>query len=79
MKVTVQLFGPLAEQAGRPRLEVAVTEPTVASVVAAAAVAAPALKLDRSIRFAVNEDYAEPSTPVRAGDVVSLIPPVGGG
>ena len=79
MKVTVRLFGPLAEQAGRPRLEVSVSEPTVRSVIAAVAVAAPQLAVDRSVRFAVGTDYAEPDAPVREGDVVSLIPPVGGG
>ena len=75
MKVVVQLFGPLAEAAGTARLEVEVAEPTVAGVVAAL----PDLRVDRSVRFAVNTDYAEPSATVREGDVVSLIPPVGGG
>ena len=74
MKIAVQLFGPLAEQAGRSRLEVTVTGATVADVVAATG-----LKLDRSVRFALGTDYVEASTPVREGDVVSLIPPVGGG
>jgi len=79
MKIAVQLFGPLAEQAGVSRLDVTVTGSTVRDVVAAAAVAAPALRIDPTVRFAVNTDYAEPSAPVREGDVVSLIPPVGGG
>lgn len=79
MKVVVQLFGPLAEQAGRPRLEVTVSGASVRDVVAAVAAAAPAVKIDRSVRFAVNTDYAEPTAAVREGDVVSLLPPVGGG
>jgi molybdopterin converting factor subunit 1 len=79
MKVAVQLFGPLAEQAGLTRIEVQVTGATVQDVLAALAAAAPALKLDRSVRFAVNTDYAEPGAAVREGDTVSLIPPVGGG
>jgi len=79
MKVAVQLFGPLAEQAGRSRLEVVVTGSTVRDVVSAVAAAAPALKIDRSVRFAVNTDYCESSASVHDGDVVSLIPPVGGG
>ena len=79
MKIAVQLFGPLAEQAGVPRIEVMVTGSTVKDVLAAVAVAAPALKIDRTVRFAVNTDYAEASATVREGDVVSLIPPVGGG
>ena len=79
MKVAVRLFGPLAEQAGRHELLVTVSGNTVQDVVAAVAVAAPALKVDRSVRFAVNSDYAEPSAVVGEDDVVSLIPPVGGG
>ena len=74
MIVTVQLFGPLAEQAGRSRLEVTVTGATIGDVVAATG-----LKLDRSVRFALGTDYVDASAPVREGDVVSLIPPVGGG
>lgn len=74
MKVAVQLFGPLAEQAGRSRIEVTTAGSTVGDVVAALG-----FDVDRSVRFAVNTDYAESSAPVREGDVVSLIPPVGGG
>ncbi len=79
VNVAVRLFGPLAEQAGRDRLEVSVNGTTVADVVAAVARTLPALRLDRSVRYAVNTDYADPSASVREGDVVSLIPPVGGG
>jgi molybdopterin converting factor small subunit len=74
MKILVQLFGPLAEQAGRPTLEVAVTGATVRDVVAATG-----LKLEPSVRFARNTDYVDLDAAVREGDVVSLIPPVGGG
>ena len=74
MRISVQLFGPLAEQAGKSRLDVTVTGATVGDVVAATG-----LKLDRSVRFALGTDYVDASTPVREGDVVSLIPPVGGG
>ncbi len=74
MKIAVQLFGPLAEQAGRSTIEVTTSGNTVADVVAALS-----FKLDRSVRFAVNTDYAEASAIIREGDTVSLIPPVGGG
>ena len=74
MKVVVQLFGPLAEQAGRPRLEVVVDGATVGDVAAATG-----LRLERSVRFALGTEYVDASAPVRDGDVVSLIPPVGGG
>ena len=76
MKVTVRLFGPLAQTAGRTSLEVEVAGTTVKDVVDAVA---PTLKIDASVRLVVNTDYAEPSATVKAGDVVSLIPPVGGG
>jgi molybdopterin converting factor subunit 1 len=79
MNIAVQLFGPLAEQAGVSRLEVTVAGSTLQDVLTALAAASPALKIDRSVRFAVNTDYAAPSAPVKEGDVVSLIPPVGGG
>lgn len=32
-----------------------------------------------SVRVAVNEEFADPSSPVRDGDVIALIPPVAGG
>jgi molybdopterin synthase sulfur carrier subunit len=32
-----------------------------------------------SVRFAVNEAFAEPETSLAAGDVIALIPPVSGG
>ena len=79
MKVQVRLFGPLAEQAGKSRLTVVITGNTVQDVIAAVEGAAPALEISRSVRFAVNTEYAEPSAVVREEDVVSLIPPVGGG
>jgi molybdopterin converting factor small subunit len=79
MRVRVQLFGPLAEQAGKSHLTVAVRGTTVQDVLVAVAVAAPSLKIDRSVRFAVNTDYADSAATVREDDLVSLIPPVGGG
>ncbi|KAA5613130.1 molybdopterin converting factor subunit 1 [Rhodovastum atsumiense] len=33
----------------------------------------------RSIRCAVNQDFADPGTPVAAGDEVAFFPPVTGG
>ncbi len=79
MRVVVQLFGPLAERAGKPRLEVGVSGTTVGDILAAVARSEPGLRLDASVRVAVNTDYADAATPVKEGDVVSLIPPVGGG
>ncbi|HEV3026764.1 MAG TPA: MoaD/ThiS family protein [Planctomycetota bacterium] len=79
MNIAVQLFGPLAEQVGRSRIDLTLSGSTVGDVLAALAVASPSLRIDGSVRFAVNTEYAERGAPVREGDVVSLIPPVGGG
>ncbi|HEY3226689.1 MAG TPA: MoaD/ThiS family protein [Planctomycetota bacterium] len=74
MKVTVRLFGFLAEEAGRPEL-------TVEAGTAGEALEAVKVRLPvpKSVRIAVNEEYAASKTPLRRGDVVSLIPPVAGG
>ena len=77
MKVSVRLFGPLAESASTSSLDVVVDRPTVGAVVEA--VAKTGLRIDPSVKFAVNTDYAGAEDVVRPGDVVSLIPPVGGG
>ena len=77
MKVSVRLFGPLAEAASTSSLLVVVDRPTVAAVVEA--VEKTGLRIDASVRFALNTDYAGAEAVVRDGDVVSLIPPVGGG
>jgi molybdopterin converting factor subunit 1 len=79
MKVLVQFFGPLAEQAGTSRIEVVALGPTVSDVLAAVASAVPSVRLDRTVRVAVNTDYAKAEATIREGDTVSLIPPVGGG
>lgn len=74
MKVKVRLFGFLAEEAGRREISVD-AETAGAALEAARAV----VTIPRSVRIAVNEEYAPSKTPLRAGDVVSLIPPVAGG
>lgn len=79
MKVTVQLFGPLAEQAGTGRVDVDAAAATVGGAVEALRKARPGLRLEGRLRYAVNTDYAEAEATLREGDVVSLIPPVGGG
>ncbi|MBI2932873.1 MAG: MoaD/ThiS family protein [Planctomycetes bacterium] len=75
MNVKVRFFGFMAERTGRREMVVEVPEPaTVARVLKATGLSIP-----KSVRAAVNTDYADPSAPVRRGDIVSLIPPVGGG
>jgi len=74
MKVKVRLFGFLAEEAGRREITVEAETAGAALEAARASVRVP-----RSVRIAVNEEYAPSKTPLRSGDVVSLIPPVAGG
>jgi molybdopterin converting factor small subunit len=74
MKVKVRLFGFLAEEAGRR--EISVEAATAGDALEAAK---SVVSIPRSVRIAVNEEYAPPNTPLRSGDIVSLIPPVAGG
>lgn len=82
MTVVVKFFGPAAERAGRSQLVVRLPDrATVADAAAAARREHPPLEqiLDAPVRFAVGTDYADPSHPLSDNDVVSVIPPVGGG
>ena len=74
MKVKVRLFGFLAEAAKR-------SEMTVDARTAGGALEAVRREIDvpRSVRIAVNAEYAPAGTPLKSGDVVGLIPPVAGG
>jgi molybdopterin converting factor small subunit len=74
VKVKVRLFGFLAEEAGRR--EITVDAETAGGALEAAR---GRVEVPKSVRIAVNEDYAPSATPLRPGDVVSLIPPVAGG
>ena len=78
MKVKVRLFGHLAERAGRGELTVDAPGPTAADVIAAVRRDHPSLPLS-AVSVAVNEEYADGRARLRPGDVVSLLPPVGGG
>jgi len=40
---------------------------------------AAAFAAGRAVRCAVNQDFADPATPVRGGDEVAFFPPVTGG
>ena len=79
--VRVLLFGRVRELAGSGETAVAVpagaTVTSVADLLAATnPVLAPHL---RRCSFAVNAVYARRDAPVRAGDEVAVIPPIGGG
>lgn len=78
MRVSVRLFGHLAEAAGRREMSVDVAVATAGAVLDAVRRELPSLKL-AGVRLAVNDAYAKPGETVGKGDVVSLLPPVGGG
>lgn len=81
IRVPIRLFGPAREAAGAGEIVVEVPDrSTAGEVVDAVRERFPGLAelLPRS-RVAVNHEYVEASTPVRSGDEVAVIPPVGGG
>jgi len=79
----VKFFGPVEEAAGSRHALLEVPEgATVRDVVTAVRGAIPALRnwLEGArVRTAVNAEYADESRRVKGGDVIALIPPVGGG
>lgn len=82
MRIRLQFFGLVAEAAGTDHAFVELPErATVADAVSAARGAIEGLRATERfrIRFAVNTDYAVDSAPLRDGDTLSFIPPVGGG
>lgn len=78
MKIRVRLYGHLVEAIGRPEVTVEAGEATAGAVLQAVRAAHPSVSL-KGVRLAVNEEYVRAGSPVKAGDVVSLLPPVGGG
>ncbi len=81
LQIRVRFFGYAAELAGCRESVVSTNDPTVAGVVSAARREFPTLGplLDDAIRFAVGTEYATLSASVGEGDIVSFLPPVGGG
>ena len=77
--VHVRLFGPAREAAGRSVDRLPAT--TVCEVVAIceARYGAELARLMPSCAVWVNGEPAIPSTPVRSGDEVAILPPVSGG
>src|ERR1051325_1862770 len=81
VKITLLLFGQARELVGAASLEIEVARPaTVASAFAALIADHPKLAaLERSLLFAVNEDYARREQPLSDGDQLAVLPPVSGG
>jgi molybdopterin converting factor subunit 1 len=80
--VTLLYFAALREAAGtaQEHLDLPGDVTTVAALAAFLERTRPALtgRL-ASVRFAVNESFAEANDAIEGGDVVALIPPVSGG
>jgi molybdopterin converting factor subunit 1 len=81
MKLTVRMFGALAERAGAPRDDVDLSEPaTAGDVIRAVRDRHPATEgILRQVSVAVNREVVPPEHPVAPDDEVALLPPVAGG
>ena len=85
MKVKILYFAGLREQVGSQGedLEVSPEVTTVAGLrtvlMARGGAWRSALAQGKSLRVAVNQEIAQPATPVKPGDEVAFFPPVTGG
>ena len=81
MNVRVLFFGPAQTATGVGACCVSLESPaTVAQLVERLLENYPALVgFQESLRYAVNEKFADPSDPLHDNDEVAVIPPVSGG
>lgn len=81
MRITVKLFALLREGVGQREMEMEVSEGTTAAQVLQGLVAQhPRLAGSaEACLFAVNQEFVEGETVLKAGDEMALIPPVSGG
>ncbi len=85
MKVKVLYLASLREQLGKPGedLEIPPTTSTVAGLrmllMARGGAWQTVLAQGKALRVAVNQEMAQPTTPVKPGDEVAFFPPVTGG
>jgi molybdopterin synthase sulfur carrier subunit len=85
MKIKVLYLASLREQLGKPGedLEIPRATSTVAGLrtllMARGGPWQTALAQGRALRVAVNQEMAQPATPVKPGDEVAFFPPVTGG
>lgn len=83
MTVKLLYFAGLREQLGTPGEELDVPATTVAGLrsqlMARGGAWQSALAQGRALRVAVNQEMAQPTTPVKPGDEVAFFPPVTGG
>src|SRR5258706_5147383 len=81
VRITALLFGQAREWVGSSTLDLTLEAPaTVESAFAILKSQHPRLaEMQRSLLFAVNEEYASPSHPLSDGDRLAVLPPVSGG
>jgi len=85
MKIKILYFAGLREQLGSPGedLDAAPAVTTVAGLrtvlMGRGGVWKTALAQGRALRVAVNQEMAQPATPIKPGDEVAFFPPVTGG
>jgi len=83
MKVKVLYFASLREQVGTQGEDIELSSTTVAGLremlMARGGAWRQALAPGRALRAAVNQEIAQPATPVKPGDEVAFFPPVTGG
>ena len=85
MKIKVLYFASLREQVGMRgedldiSLEVASVAGLRALLMARGGAWQSALAQGKALRIAVNQEVAQPATPVKPGDEVAFFPPVTGG
>jgi molybdopterin synthase sulfur carrier subunit len=85
MKVRILYLASLREQLGKPGedLEIPLATSTVAGLrtllMARGGAWQTALAQGRALRVAVNQEMAQPATPVKPGDEIAFFPPVTGG
>src|SRR5262245_7288447 len=81
VRITALLFGQAREWAGSSSIDLDVEAPaTVESAYAVLKSRHPKLaEMERSLLFAVNEEYASLSQPLLDGDRLAVLPPVSGG
>ena len=81
MQVRVLFFGRLKDLAGRPSDSLSLPEDaTLADLLLHCESRIPGLKdWSHSMAIAINQQYADPQSRLKAGDEVALLPPVSGG
>ena len=83
MKIKVLYFAGLREQLGTSGEDLELSMTTVAGLrsllMARGGAWQSALAQGRALRVAVNQEIAQPTTPVRPGDEIAFFPPVTGG